>query len=203
MVGDGDAVRWGLVLTERYRGHRVWVDAFWARLEADRAGLEPGRGLDVANLEGPAAVGARETAYAGDGDVVAPPLQWSTARAAGGATIDPVPFHLRPPSDPPDAAAILFNAAGWGYVQLRHFQRWPADWACGGVLGFVMRGLAGSLTRRRRAGVGGSSGHRMTLRAAGGPGAFWRALASTAECHPPTFRRPPGPERYIRRRPEA
>lgn len=45
--------------------------------------------------------------------------------------------------DPAETAAVLFNAAGWGYVQLRHSQRWPADRARSGVLGLVMRGLAG------------------------------------------------------------
>lgn len=44
--------------------------------------------------------------------------------------------------DPAEAAAVLFNAAGWGYVQLRHSQRWPAERARDGVLTLVMAGLA-------------------------------------------------------------
>lgn len=44
--------------------------------------------------------------------------------------------------DPHETAAVLFNAAGWAYVQLRHSQRWPADRARAGVLALVMRGLA-------------------------------------------------------------
>lgn len=48
---------------------------------------------------------------------------------------------LTPQPDPAEAAAVLFNAAGWAYVQLRHSQRWPADRARDGVLRLVMAGL--------------------------------------------------------------
>lgn len=48
---------------------------------------------------------------------------------------------LAPQPDPAEAAAVLFNAAGWAYVQLRHSQRWPADRARDGVLTLVMAGL--------------------------------------------------------------
>lgn len=43
--------------------------------------------------------------------------------------------------DPEETAAVLFNAAGWAYVQLRHSQRWPAVRARDGVLALVMNGL--------------------------------------------------------------
>ena len=43
--------------------------------------------------------------------------------------------------DPVETATVLFNAAGWAYVQLRHSQRWPADRARDGVLALVMAGL--------------------------------------------------------------
>lgn len=43
--------------------------------------------------------------------------------------------------DPAEAAAVLFNAAGWAYVQLRHSQRWTAQRARDGVLALVMTGL--------------------------------------------------------------
>ncbi|MCA1712259.1 MAG: TetR/AcrR family transcriptional regulator [Actinobacteria bacterium] len=48
---------------------------------------------------------------------------------------------LRPQLDRDEAAAVLFNAAGWGYVQLRHAQRWPPARARDGVLALVMGGL--------------------------------------------------------------
>lgn len=43
--------------------------------------------------------------------------------------------------DPEETAAVLFNAAGWAYVQLRHSQRWPAERSRDGVLTLVMAGL--------------------------------------------------------------
>jgi AcrR family transcriptional regulator len=46
-------------------------------------------------------------------------------------------------SDTTEAATVLFNTAGWGYVQLRHAQRWPAERAREGVLRLVMNGLYG------------------------------------------------------------
>lgn len=49
---------------------------------------------------------------------------------------------LRPQADATEAATVLFNTAGWGYVQLRHAQRWPADRARTGVRTLVMAGLA-------------------------------------------------------------
>lgn len=45
--------------------------------------------------------------------------------------------------DPAETATVLFNAAGWAYVQLRHSQRWPADRARDGVLALVMSGVTG------------------------------------------------------------
>lgn len=48
---------------------------------------------------------------------------------------------LRTAGDPAETAAVLFNAAGWAYVQLRHSQRWPAARARSGVLALVMDGL--------------------------------------------------------------
>jgi len=49
---------------------------------------------------------------------------------------------LRPQRDRDETAAVLFNSAGWGYVQLRHAQQWPAGRARDGVLSLVMGGLA-------------------------------------------------------------
>lgn len=49
---------------------------------------------------------------------------------------------LRPQPDRNEAATVLFNAAGWGYVQLRHAQRWPSERARKGVLSLVLPGLA-------------------------------------------------------------
>lgn len=40
-----------------------------------------------------------------------------------------------------EAATVLFNAAGWGYVQLRHSQRWPPERARDGVMALVVGGL--------------------------------------------------------------
>jgi len=48
---------------------------------------------------------------------------------------------LRPLEDAAETAAVLFNTAGWGYVQLRYSQRWPAARARDGVLALVLRGL--------------------------------------------------------------
>jgi AcrR family transcriptional regulator len=48
---------------------------------------------------------------------------------------------LRPQPDRDEAATVLFNTAGWGYVQLRHAQRWPPGRARDGVLALVMTGL--------------------------------------------------------------
>ncbi|MFC3689224.1 hypothetical protein [Aquipuribacter hungaricus] len=43
--------------------------------------------------------------------------------------------------DPVEAATVLFNTAGWGYVQLRHSQRWPPERARDGVMALVVGGL--------------------------------------------------------------
>lgn len=43
--------------------------------------------------------------------------------------------------DPIESATVLFNTAGWGYIQLRHAQRWPAERAREGVIELVVRGL--------------------------------------------------------------
>lgn len=48
---------------------------------------------------------------------------------------------LRPQPDRTETATVLFNTAGWGYVQLRHAQRWPAVRARAGVLALVLTGL--------------------------------------------------------------
>ncbi len=43
--------------------------------------------------------------------------------------------------DSTEVATVLFNVAGWGYVQLRHAQRWPAARAREGVMQLVLTGL--------------------------------------------------------------
>ena len=43
--------------------------------------------------------------------------------------------------DTTESATVLFNTAGWGYIQLRNSQRWPPDRACRGVMSLVMDGL--------------------------------------------------------------
>lgn len=48
---------------------------------------------------------------------------------------------LRPFEDVTETATVLFNTAGWGYVQLRHAQGWPAARASRGVLDLVLGGL--------------------------------------------------------------
>lgn len=48
---------------------------------------------------------------------------------------------LRPQEDVTEAATVLFNTAGWGYVQLRHAQRWPPARARAGVATLVLKGL--------------------------------------------------------------
>lgn len=49
---------------------------------------------------------------------------------------------LRPQEDRTETATILFNAVGWGYVQLRHTQRWESTRARDGILQLVLNGLA-------------------------------------------------------------
>lgn len=48
---------------------------------------------------------------------------------------------LRAVEDPAVTAAALFNVAGWGYVHMRHAQRWPADRAAAAVLDLMLPGL--------------------------------------------------------------
>lgn len=48
---------------------------------------------------------------------------------------------LRPQQDRVETATVLFNTAGWGYIQLRHAQRWPVARARAGVLDLVLIGL--------------------------------------------------------------
>lgn len=48
---------------------------------------------------------------------------------------------LRTVADPDVAAATLFNIAGWGYVHLRHAQRWTSQQAGDAVLELVLPGL--------------------------------------------------------------
>jgi hypothetical protein len=43
--------------------------------------------------------------------------------------------------DTTESATVLFNTAGWGYIQLRNSQRWPPDRARSGVIRLVMDGL--------------------------------------------------------------
>lgn len=49
---------------------------------------------------------------------------------------------LREVSDPTETAAVLFNAVGWTYVQLRWTQRWPADKSRRAIEALVLDGLA-------------------------------------------------------------
>lgn len=48
---------------------------------------------------------------------------------------------LRKVDDPAETAAVLFNTAGWAYVQLRHSQRWPTRRSRDGIVSLVMDGL--------------------------------------------------------------
>ena len=43
--------------------------------------------------------------------------------------------------EPTDAAAALFNVIGWGYVHLRHAQRWDAERSRHAVLGLLERAV--------------------------------------------------------------
>jgi len=49
---------------------------------------------------------------------------------------------LHPQQDRTETATVLFNTAGWGYVQLRHAQQWSPERARQGVIQLVMTGLA-------------------------------------------------------------
>lgn len=48
---------------------------------------------------------------------------------------------LRGVDDPDGAAEALFNVAGWGYVHLRHAQRWPREHAAKAVLELLVPNL--------------------------------------------------------------
>lgn len=48
---------------------------------------------------------------------------------------------LRTQENATEAATVLFNVVGWGYVQLRHSQHWPAERARDGILRIVLDGL--------------------------------------------------------------
>ena len=48
---------------------------------------------------------------------------------------------LRHVKDPEATATTLFNIAGWGYIHLRHAQRWTAEQASAAVLDLVLSGL--------------------------------------------------------------
>lgn len=74
--------------------------------------------------------GARQT-----GDVFIAPFAKLLADGAADGT-------LRRQPDADEAAAILFNMAGWCYVHLRHTQGWPGPRARDGVLRLVLEGLA-------------------------------------------------------------
>lgn len=48
---------------------------------------------------------------------------------------------LRVVTDPDHTAATLFNVVGWGYIHLRHAQRWTAEVAADAVLDLALVGL--------------------------------------------------------------
>jgi hypothetical protein len=50
---------------------------------------------------------------------------------------------LGPFDDPAEMAAVLFNSIGWGYVHLRHAQRWGAERARRSVLDLLARAVKG------------------------------------------------------------
>jgi hypothetical protein len=43
--------------------------------------------------------------------------------------------------DAMETAAVLFNVIGWGYVHLRHAQRWPVERARTGVVSLAVNAL--------------------------------------------------------------
>lgn len=45
-------------------------------------------------------------------------------------------------ADPEGTAAVMFNLVGWGYVHLRHAQRWPASRARPAAIQFALDALA-------------------------------------------------------------
>lgn len=67
-------------------------------------------------------------------EIFVAPFAKLLADGANDGSLDPGP-------DTTETATVLFNTAGWGYIQLRHAQRWPADRARAGVVRLVMGGL--------------------------------------------------------------
>lgn len=53
-------------------------------------------------------------------------------------------------ADRTETATVLFNTAGWGYVQLRHAQQWPIERARTGILNLVMSGLGPQASHSHR-----------------------------------------------------
>lgn len=45
--------------------------------------------------------------------------------------------------DPDATATVLFNVVGWGYIHLRHAQRWPVERARPAVVDLALRSLRG------------------------------------------------------------
>lgn len=50
--------------------------------------------------------------------------------------------------DPDETATVMFNLVGWGYVHLRHAQRWPSGRARTAAVGFALASVAPPLARR-------------------------------------------------------
>lgn len=67
-------------------------------------------------------------------EIFVAPFAKLLAEGAADGTLDAGP-------DANETATVLFNTAGWGYIQLRHAQRWPAPRARAGVTRLVMGGL--------------------------------------------------------------
>lgn len=61
---------------------------------------------------------------------------------------------LREVDDPDATAAVLFNVGGWGYVHLRHAQRWTREQATHAVLELVLPGLTVERSPNRSTGRG-------------------------------------------------
>lgn len=49
--------------------------------------------------------------------------------------------------DPDETAAVMFNLVGWGYIHLRHAQRWPSSRARAAVVSFALASVAPSPAR--------------------------------------------------------
>lgn len=127
-------------------------DAFWPALTAQGTGAERLRCAveaicTVADDHLPLLAGL----YVADGGLFHAPPDEKGVLPTRGDLIAPLAKLLRDGAedgslrrvgDPQHHAALLFNTIGWGYIHLRHSQRWPAASTRRELIDLILHGLA-------------------------------------------------------------